>query len=225
MRLKAPYPWFGLERTHRLCENANVRRVGSTSARSDHPHPLCEKGPRMAVSQPIGAPDQSQVEYREVLGFPGYYVGNDGSVWSAKLKGGNDRTANRLTDRWSQLSTHRNRRGYVLVNLTKDGRNYARFVHRLVLEAFVGLRPYGMEACHYPDANKANNRLSNLRWDTHQENIRDDYRDRIPASEKNCRTCGETKPISDFYGDKRASDGLKSECKRCHCARRNRVRA
>lgn len=207
------------------CENANVRGVGSTDARSDHTVPLDKKGTRMAASQPTTDAAAPQVEYRPVVGFHGYYVGNDGTVWSAKLKGGSDRAPNRLTDDWKQLSEHRNRRGYISVNMTRDGRNYSRFIHRLVLEAFVGPRPDGMEGCHYPETNKSNNRLSNLRWDTHAENERDDYRDRGPVTEKRCCTCSETRPASEFYADKRASDGLKSECKRCHCARRNRGRA
>lgn len=32
---------------------------------------------------------------------------------------------------------------------------------------------------------------------------------------KTCRCCGETKPICDFYQDKKASDGLQSYCKKC----------
>ncbi len=46
-------------------------------------------------------------------------------------------------------------------------------VHRLVLEAFVGPCPERMEACHFPDRNPANNRLGNLRWDTHEGNEQD----------------------------------------------------
>lgn len=44
---------------------------------------------------------------------------------------------------------------------------------RLVLEAFVGPCPEGMEACHFPDRDPANNQLENLRWDTHQANMVD----------------------------------------------------
>lgn len=97
------------------CENANVRGVGSTSARSDHTVPLDKKGTRMAASQPTTDAAAPQVEYRPVVGFPGYYVGNDGTVWSAKLKGGSDRSPNR--------------RGYISVNMTRDGRNYSRFIY------------------------------------------------------------------------------------------------
>jgi hypothetical protein len=44
--------------------------------------------------------------------------------------------------------------------------------HKLVLWAFVGPRPDGMEACHN-DGNRQNNCLSNLRWDTQAANNRD----------------------------------------------------
>jgi hypothetical protein len=42
-------------------------------------------------------------------------------------------------------------------------------IHLLVLEAFVGARPPGMEGCHN-DGNPANNRLDNLRWGTLSSN-------------------------------------------------------
>ena len=35
---------------------------------------------------------------------------------------------------------------------------------------------------------------------------------------KRCSKCGRILPLSEFYKDKRAKDGLKSECKECHIA-------
>ncbi len=58
--------------------------------------------------------------------------------------------------------------GYKTVNI--GGRN--RYVHRLVLEAFVGPCPNGNEGCH-GNGNRTDNRLSNLRWDTPQANQMD----------------------------------------------------
>ena len=45
-------------------------------------------------------------------------------------------------------------------------------VHVLVLTVFIGPCPEGMEGCH-EDGDFTNNRVDNLRWDTHQENQRD----------------------------------------------------
>ena len=45
-------------------------------------------------------------------------------------------------------------------------------VHRLVLLAFVGPCPPGMETCH-KDGNSLNNKLTNLRWDTPKSNTED----------------------------------------------------
>lgn len=44
--------------------------------------------------------------------------------------------------------------------------------HTLVLTAFVGSRPKGLECCHN-DGNPWNNKLENLRWDTAQSNQQD----------------------------------------------------
>ncbi len=46
-------------------------------------------------------------------------------------------------------------------------------VHRLVLLAFVGPRPDGMECLHGPDPTKSNNAITNIRWGTRQENERE----------------------------------------------------
>jgi hypothetical protein len=155
------------------------------------------------------------MELRDVVGHPGYFVGDDGSVWTAKLKGGTDRTPGRRGD-LRPLAVQVGTRGYLQVNLDVRGRNKSRFVHQLVLEAFVGPKPDGQEGCHYPDHDKRNNRLRNLRWDMHAENVKDAYRDRPPAVAKVCRRCGFPKLVSQFYRDKRASDGLQTECKSCH---------
>lgn len=67
----------------------------------------------------------------------------------------------------------------------RDGN--CRTVHSLVLTAFVGPCPDGMEGCHN-DGDPANNRVTNLRWDTHTENMRDVLRHgRHPhANKKHC---------------------------------------
>lgn len=59
---------------------------------------------------------------------------------------------------------------YVLTPLPRRPRKL--FVHRAVLLAFIGPPPPGCEAIH-SDGNPANNRLSNLSWGTHLQNMAD----------------------------------------------------
>lgn len=54
----------------------------------------------------------------------------------------------------------------------------ARPVHALVLEAFVGPRPPGLE-CRHRDDVKSNNHVSNLVWGTRSENMHDRVRNGI----------------------------------------------
>ena len=52
-----------------------------------------------------------------------------------------------------------------------EGKQCTRFVHSLVLTAFVAPRPEGMYALHKDD-DPTNNSLDNLYWGTQSENIR-----------------------------------------------------
>lgn len=110
--------------------------------------------------------------YRQIDGFPGYRVGDDGTVWCCRSINGKG-----AFRQWRLKCPNKTTRfGHCRVDLYsgKDERRF-RYVHRLVLEAFVGPCPDGMEACHN-DGNPLNNCLSNLRWDTHKNNQADRWR-------------------------------------------------
>lgn len=64
---------------------------------------------------------------------------------------------------------------YPTVTLRRDGTSITRNVHVLVLTAFVGPCPTGMQ-CRHLDGNPRNNTLSNLRWGTRAENNADTTR-------------------------------------------------
>jgi hypothetical protein len=65
------------------------------------------------------------------------------------------------------------RSGHRLVSLAIErGTAKAFWVHRLVLEAFVGPCPAEREACHN-DGDPGNNNVGNLRWGTRSENRKD----------------------------------------------------
>jgi hypothetical protein len=59
-----------------------------------------------------------------------------------------------------------------IMTLTKDDVVHYVRLHQLVLRAFKGSCPDGMEGCHN-DGNPDNNRIDNLRWDTHLNNMLD----------------------------------------------------
>ena len=61
--------------------------------------------------------------------------------------------------------------GYHQVALYKNGKATNRSVHRLVVEAFIGKIPKGMEVNH-KDGNKLNNQLDNLEIVTKSENMK-----------------------------------------------------
>lgn len=62
--------------------------------------------------------------------------------------------------------------GHLRIGLFKDNKRCVLYVHRLVMEAFVGQCPSNMEVCHN-DGDSSNNRLDNLRYDTRNENMID----------------------------------------------------
>ena len=66
------------------------------------------------------------------------------------------------------LKLYPGERGYLQVSVNRKTRR----VHNLVLEAFVGPKPEGLESCHN-DSNKLNNSISNLRYDTRMGNVSD----------------------------------------------------
>jgi hypothetical protein len=113
------------------------------------------------------------VEYRDLapFGFPGYRVGDDGSVWSCWVRT-RGAVYTLMPGKWRRLTTRLNKHGRRVVRLARDGRSYYRLIHRVVLLAFVGPCPDGMEACHN-DGDRTNDSLSNLRWDTRESNILD----------------------------------------------------
>jgi len=144
-----------------------IRKINGNGGCCQHPPPLNTPTCRKAGM----SDNQSTTEYRNIPDFPGYRVGNDGSVWSCReaIRG------TRLSDEWHKLSPVL-RRGYARVGLWKGGKLYWRSVHRLVLEVFVGPCPSGMEARHVNDNDRTNNHVANLCWGTPAENSHDKER-------------------------------------------------
>lgn len=105
-------------------------------------------------------------EWRPIAGFGDYEVSDLGEVRSWKV-------CRRLPGPLPRKMVGGfGTKGYLQVVLCRDGKQFSRHVHRLVLEAFVGPCPSAMEACHQ-DGDRTNNRADNLRWDTRRSNHSD----------------------------------------------------
>lgn len=107
------------------------------------------------------------LQMRPVPGFDGYYVTSTGRVWSTREWRGQ-------RGRWLKPAVD-DKGGHLHLNLMKDGLMRTRRVHSLVAEAFLGRRPVGLEVRHL-NGNPADNRVSNLKWGTRSENVRDAVR-------------------------------------------------
>jgi hypothetical protein len=103
--------------------------------------------------------------YKAIVDLPGLRIGDDGSIWSHLTRTG-------FKDEWRKLSpSPMSVSGYLRTCFKK--RTY--YVHNLVLEAFVGPRPAGME-CRHINGDRKDCRLENLAWGTKLENASDKIR-------------------------------------------------
>lgn len=100
-------------------------------------------------------------EWADISWAPTYQVSTLGRVRSKGTGGRRSRV----------LATSTCWQGYHRVCVRANGKVYGRPVHRLVIETFRGPCPPGME-CDHRDGDHTNNRLSNLEWVTHSENMR-----------------------------------------------------
>lgn len=97
------------------------------------------------------------------------------SVWKEAQHGYWVSAAGQVKSRFGRILTpwRQKRGGYLAVKIS-NGRQGAKTVcvHTLVLTAFVGPRPNGMEACHR-NGDPTDNRIENLYWGTRSDNVKD----------------------------------------------------
>lgn len=120
---------------------------------------------------------KARVVPQDIPGFPGYRVGDDGSVWSCwRLAGGRATRRRVLAEQWKRLKTTL-ATGYPRLTLIDAaGERHDLHVHILVLTAFIGPRPDpSMQGRHLDDV-PTNNCLRNLSWGTPAENWEDSRR-------------------------------------------------
>lgn len=107
-------------------------------------------------------------EWRPVVGTDGAYSISDRGRARSNDRYVVDKNGKQRTLRGRMLAPRPTPTGYLRVQIFRRDR----YIHRLVLEEFVGLCPDDMEACHN-DGDRSNNAPTNLRWDTRLGNCQD----------------------------------------------------
>ena len=96
---------------------------------------------------------EKKEEFREIMGFPGYWVSNLGNIMSTKRK------VPKI------MAKCTNNQGYPSASLWQNGELFTIQLNRLVLEAFKGY-PAEPWLCvvHHIDGDRMNCELDNLEW-------------------------------------------------------------
>lgn len=174
----------------------------------------------MADNQP------TREQWRPVVGYEGKYEVSDlGRVRSMeRVVNRPHRGPHRVGTRVLKARIAHHGHHYVTLfgDTKKDRRHFG--VHRLLLAAFVGPCPDGMEACHN-DGDPANNHISNLRWDTRESNMQDKLRHGTDWN-KNKTHCPQGHPYSIENTYTPPSRPTERMCRACRAAndRRRKVR-
>ena len=120
--------------------------------------------------------------FKPIPDFPGYDVSNRGRVRSYRARGGGHHSGTQwstsvrpqiyLADTPQRFLKPVLRLGYPVVTLFNERRHSPVGVHRLILLAFVGPCPPGME-CRHLDGVRTHCFLENLAWGTRSKNALD----------------------------------------------------
>lgn len=109
-----------------------------------------------------------RILWRWVVGYEGrYLVSDQGQVMSVPFMP--DEKHAKQKQSGMLVKPRDNGRGYLLVQLYKSKKAKAKYVHRLVAEAFIP-NPCNKKEVNHLDGNRANNCVSNLEWVTSSEN-------------------------------------------------------
>lgn len=130
---------------------------------------------------------ESELATEAWLDIPGrvaYQVSDLGRVRSCRKAGHWKTPSAGLAAGYHLLKPHVHANGYLSVQLIRGRWD---LIHRLVLLAFVGPCPEGME-CRHADGSRVNNRLTNLCWGTRIENNADKVRHGTAPLGEQCHT-------------------------------------
>jgi hypothetical protein len=109
---------------------------------------------------------------KELKDFPGYFITEDGKVFSAWKKkniGGKGCISFINYDNLIELKSRFNSKGYLIVRLKQENKTISKTIHRLVAETYIK-NPNNLPQVNHIDENKINNQILNLEWVTNHQN-------------------------------------------------------
>lgn len=107
--------------------------------------------------------------WKDIKNFENFYkISNYGKIKSVDRT---IKTKNGKVQRWKgkNINGNDNGNGYLVVHLRKNGKRYVKYIHRLVIETFIG--EIGNNDINHKDFNRKNNKLDNLEILSRKENI------------------------------------------------------
>jgi hypothetical protein len=108
--------------------------------------------------------------WKDIEGYENkYQISNIGNVKSLARNAMWDTGSFSMPERLMKLQKHN--RGYRFVMLTKDKTTKLFLIHRLVAKAFIS-NPNNLKTVNHIDFDKTNNKVENLEWMSHLDNIK-----------------------------------------------------
>ena len=166
-------------------------------------------------------------KWKDIPGYEGsYQVSSDGEVRGLPrvVPGG----------RWGEqfvpggiVSQTKHNSGYQAVHLRLNGKRTKHLVHRLVVEAFLGPKPFEKAEIRHLNDVKTDNRIENLVWGTRSENIQDREKNVIGYyfERTECRNGHELTEWNLVPNQLKLRNGIKTcyACQRAHYMIKNHV--
>jgi hypothetical protein len=112
--------------------------------------------------------------WKEIPGYEGYYeISTTGRVRGLERKVFDKKGRGRIATA-VLLKTRNNNRGYEEVRLSRNGKTSTTFVHILVAQTYLS-NPLNKKYVNHKNGDKMDNRMENLEWVTHSENVQHAY--------------------------------------------------